>query len=132
MIDFYFVKRRTGISAEEAKEIARAKMPAVARPYDKADWYVSFLSRKQQEDRQEPYHLSDEERAELEEWAGNTRYVNMTHFAAERKVEIEQLMNGYLVLLNETDSPEVRENYKHLLDGAATRWAAWDRVRASI
>lgn len=132
MMDFYFVRRRTGLSAEEARDAAQQRMPAVARPFDKADWYVAFLHPEKQEDGQEPYRLDEAERAELERWMETRKYVNLIHFAAERKAEIEQHMDNLLDLLNDSIAPRGREDYKRLLDAKAVQWAAWHLLRTSI
>lgn len=61
---YYLSGTTTGLSAKQAKERAAANMPAVARPQDRADWYVAYLSEKIIQD-DVPFILTPEERATL-------------------------------------------------------------------
>lgn len=131
-MDFFVKGSRTGLSAQEARDVARARMPAVARPYDKADWSVTFLTASPEYDGQEAFELSRVEREALEEWKKASVYVNLHHFAAARKAEIEQYMQNLLEMLNDAESPRNRDDCKKLLDDAAVKWAAWQTVRASL
>lgn len=132
MADYFLTRLRTGLSAQEARDAAAGAMPAVARPYDKADWCVAYLSRTAVPPGEEPFQLTRAEKAALAEWAKTTHYVNLTHFAAERKGEIERYMLNLLDSLNDAESPSNREGYKKLLDDAVVKWAAWSHARGTI
>lgn len=128
-MDFYPTRTRGGLSAREARDVAAGNMPAIARPQDKADWAVIYLSRSPDFDGQEPFPLKRAEIKALEEWYVGTKYANLTHFAAERGLEIETYMKNLLDMLNDTEGPKSREDYKKLLDDAAVKRAAWAEVR---
>lgn len=57
-MNYYLTGTRTGLSAEEAKRLAAANLPAVARPQDRADWMVVFLSENPRQSGQRPFILS--------------------------------------------------------------------------
>jgi hypothetical protein len=55
----------TGLSAREAKERAARNMPAVARPQDRADWQIFYLSKTQVQPGQAEFQLTEEEKGTL-------------------------------------------------------------------
>lgn len=61
MTNFYLTGTLSGLSATAARQLAHENAPAIARPLDRADWYVAFLATSPRQGGQTPFSLTGEE-----------------------------------------------------------------------